>query len=75
MTEETAATPQEQIAQLTLEHMKYIRTVIDRMDGDFQDFKSRLTNLEEGQAGVHRRLDRMDTRLLTMEKRMGLVDV
>ena len=70
----TNETTQEEIAQLTLEHLKYIRSGIDRMGDDLHDVKTRLTNVEEGLAGVNRRLDRTDLRLLTLEKRLGLVD-
>ena len=45
-----------------------------RMAEDIHDLKIRVTNLEEGLAGVNRRLDRLEDRLERVERRLGLID-
>ena len=42
---------------------------------DIRDLKLRVTNVEEGLAGVHRRLDRTDARLDRIERRLDLADL
>ena len=46
----------------------------ERMADDLQDLKSRVTSVEEGLAGVNRRLDRLDSRVERIEKRLELTD-
>ncbi len=46
---------------------------LDRLVDDVQDLKVRVTSLEEGQAGIHRRLDRMELRIERIERRLDLV--
>lgn len=46
----------------------------ERMAEDIHDMKIRLTNVEEGLAGVNRRVDRIEDRLEKIEKRLGLID-
>jgi archaellum component FlaC len=46
----------------------------ERMAEDIQDLKVRVTSVEEGLAGVHRRLDRLDHRVERIEKRLELSD-
>ena len=41
---------------------------------DLLDMKVRLTAVEEGLAGVHRRMDRLDGRLERVEQRLELAD-
>jgi hypothetical protein len=41
---------------------------------DVRDLKVRMTAVEEGLAGVNRRLDRHETRLDRIERRMDLTD-
>ncbi len=69
---------QEEIAQLTLKHLQEFRLEFRAFRGDvieeLHDIKSRVTTLEEGIAGVHRRLDRFDRRLDRIETRLGLVE-
>ena len=48
---------------------------IDRMSSDLQDLKTRVTSIEEGLAGVNRRLDRLDNRVERIERRLELTDV
>ena len=46
----------------------------DRMASDLQDLKTRVTSIEEGLAGVNRRLDRLDNRVERIERRLELTD-
>ena len=46
-----------------------------RMADDLQDLKARVTSFEEGLAGVNRRLDRLDSRVDRIERRLELSDV
>ena len=45
-----------------------------RMADDLQDLKVRVTSVEEGLAGVNRRLDRLETRVERIERRLELTD-
>ena len=47
----------------------------DRMASDLQDLKTRVTSVEEGLAGVNRRLDRLDSRVERIERRLELSEV
>lgn len=51
-----------------------IEMTLDRMADDLGDLKLRTTNTEEALAGVNRRLDRLDTRVERIERRLDLVD-
>ena len=44
-------------------------------EDDLQDLKVRVTSVEEGLAGVNRRLDRLENRVERIEKRLELSDV
>jgi archaellum component FlaC len=46
----------------------------ERMAEDLQDLKVRVTSVEEGLAGVNRRLDRLDHRVERIEQRLELSD-
>jgi archaellum component FlaC len=46
----------------------------ERMADDLQDLKVRVTSVEEGLAGVNRRLDRVEMRLDRIERRLELSD-
>ncbi len=60
---------------LVLEHLRAIRTTVDRLADDMQEVKGRLGTLEMQYASISTRLDRMDERVSRIEKRLGLVDV
>jgi archaellum component FlaC len=47
----------------------------ERMAEDLQDLKVRMTAVEEGLAGVNRRIDRLEQRVERIERRLDLVDV
>lgn len=58
-----------------------VLTLLRRMDGkldrvleEVSDLKVRMTHVEEGLAGVNRRLDRLETRVDRIEKRLDLAD-
>jgi archaellum component FlaC len=46
----------------------------ERMAEDLQDLKVRVTSVEEGLAGVNRRLDRLENRVERIEQRLELSD-
>ena len=46
----------------------------ERMAEDLYDLKTRMTSVEEGLAGVNRRLDRLEVRVERIEKRLELSD-
>jgi septation ring formation regulator EzrA len=64
----------EKIAALTLEHLRYIRASIDRIENDVRDVKFRISQIEESSLHHTRRFDRVDEQLLTIERRLGLVE-
>jgi hypothetical protein len=45
---------------------------LDRLSDDVKDMKVRMTNFEEGLAGVNRRLDRLEVRVDRIERRLEL---
>jgi archaellum component FlaC len=47
----------------------------ERMAEDLHDLKTRVTSVGEGLAGVNRRLDRLESRVERIEKRLELSDV
>ncbi len=47
----------------------------ERMAEDLHDLKTRVTSVEEGLVGVNRRLDRLESRVERIEKRLELSDV
>ena len=47
---------------------------LDRVIEDVQDLKVRMTHVEEGLAGVNRRLDRLEQRADRIERRLDLVE-
>ena len=59
---------------LTLFYLRRIDQKIDRLTDDVSDLKIRMTNVDEGLAGVNRRLDRMEARMDRVERRLDLVD-
>lgn len=59
---------------IMLRYLRQIDTKLDRVSEDVRDIKLRMTLLEEGLAGVNRRVDRIETRLDRIERRLELVD-
>jgi len=60
--------------KLVLVYLLRIDEKVDRVIDDLRDIKFRVTNLEEGQAGILR-LDRVDARLDRIERRLDLVEL
>ena len=52
--------------------LRKIDSKVDRLADDVHDIKVRLTSVEEGQAGINRRLDRVEDRMDRIEKRLEL---
>jgi hypothetical protein len=61
--------------ELVLVYLLRIDEKVDRVIDDLRDIKFRVMNLEEGQAGIQSRLDRVDTRPDRIERRLDLVDL
>lgn len=59
---------------IILRYLREIDAKVDLLRGDVHDLKVRMTHVEEGLAGVNRRLDRVDERMDRLEKRVGLVE-
>ena len=59
---------------LVLEHLRAIRGAMERLSEDMQEVKVRLGILESQYASISSRLDRLDARVLRIEKRLDLVE-
>jgi len=59
---------------LVLQMLRRIDGKVDRVLEDVQDLKIRMTHVEEGLAGVNRRIDRVEIRLDRIERRLELAD-
>ena len=66
---------------LILVYLRRIDERLERMEGDMQDLKHRVTALEEGQSrllslysGLQHRMDHFDERLARMERRLDLTE-
>lgn len=71
----------EELASVTLEHLRAIRARVDQTAADVDIIKHRLTSLESQVASVHAdmaiihlRVDRVDSRLERIERRLELSD-
>jgi hypothetical protein len=60
---------------VALVYLRRIDEKVDRVIDDVRDIKFRMTNLEEGQAGFQRRLDRVEARLDCIDRRLDLVEL
>ncbi len=58
--------------ELMYELLKRIHGDLSDVKFDVQELKKRMTNTEEGIAGVNRRLDRHEDRLERIERRLEL---
>ena len=59
---------------LVLAMLRKMDSKMDRIVDDLGDLKVRMTHVEEGLAGVNRRLDRLEVRVDRIDKRLDLVD-
>ena len=64
----------EQPDNLVLTGLRRLDAKFDRMAEDIRDLKVRMTAVGEGLAGVHRRMDRFESRLERIERRPDLVE-
>jgi hypothetical protein len=59
---------------VALVYLRRIDEKVDRVIENVRDIKFRVTNLEEGQAGILR-LDRVEARLDRVDRRLDLVEL
>jgi hypothetical protein len=59
---------------IVLVYLRRLDEKVDRLIDEVRDLKVRMTNVEEGLAGVHRRLDRVEDRMEQVERRLDLND-
>jgi archaellum component FlaC len=60
---------------LVLQYLRRFDEKLDRVVDEMLDVKVRLTAVEEGLAGVNRRLDRLEVRVERIERRPNLVEL
>jgi hypothetical protein len=60
---------------VVLVYLRRIDEKVGRVIDDVRDINFLVTNLEEGQAGIQRRLDRVEAPLDRIEPRLDLVDL
>lgn len=59
---------------LILEYLRRLDAGVQLLREDIGDLKRRVTGVEEGLAGVNRRLDRLDGRVERIERRLNLAE-
>ena len=59
---------------ILLQYMRRFDEKLYRVVDEMLDVKVRLTAVEEGLAGINRRLDRLEMRVERIERRLDLVD-
>ena len=64
----------DELDNLVLQMLRRIDAKLDRVIEDVQDLKIRMTHVEEGLAGVNRRLDRLEMRVDRIERRLEPAD-
>jgi predicted nuclease with TOPRIM domain len=64
----------EQTESLLLEYMRRFDRKLNDLIDDVRELKVRMTGVEEGLAGVNRRIDRVEDRLSRIERRLELSD-
>jgi archaellum component FlaC len=57
---------------ILLQYMRRFDEKLDRVVDEMLDVKVRLTAVEEGLAGINRRLDRLELRVERIERRLDL---
>ncbi len=70
-----------EVENLVLDHLRHMRGQLDRMEHQLQDVIARLGHLERAVADhsvqlaeINAKLDRLDTRVTRIEKRLDLVE-
>jgi archaellum component FlaC len=64
----------EETDNLVLRYLRRIDDRLERVASDVSDLKVRMTLVEEGLAGVNRRLDRLEARVERIERRLDLAE-
>jgi predicted nucleic acid-binding Zn-ribbon protein len=64
----------DQPPDLVLIILRRVEAKLDRVAEDMHDLKVRMTAVEEAVVGVHRRMDRLDSRVERIERRLDLVE-
>ena len=59
---------------ILLQYMRRFDEKLDRVIDEMLDVKVRMTAVDEGLAGINRRLDRLELRVERIERRLDLVD-
>jgi hypothetical protein len=59
---------------IVLQYLRRFDAKLDRIVDEMPDVKVRLAAVEEGLAGVNRRLDRLEIPVERIERRLDLVD-
>jgi predicted nuclease with TOPRIM domain len=59
---------------LVLQMLRRMDAKLDRVIDDVHDLKVRMSAVEEGLVGVHRRMDRLEVRVERIERRLDLVE-
>jgi predicted nucleic acid-binding Zn-ribbon protein len=59
---------------IVLEHLRSIRSTVERLADDMQEVKGRLGMLEQQYASISNRVDRIDERMRRVEKRLDLTE-
>ena len=59
---------------IVLQYLPRFDEKLDRVIDEMLEVKVRLTGVEEGVAGVNRRLDRLEVRVERIERRLDLVE-
>ena len=60
---------------IVLQYLHRFDAKLDRVVDEMLDVTVRLTAVEEGRAGVNRRLDRLEVRVERIERRLDLVEL
>jgi archaellum component FlaC len=59
---------------IVLQYLRRFDEKLDRLVDEMPDVKVRPTSVEDGLAGVNRRLDRLEARVERIERRLDLVE-
>lgn len=57
-----------------LRYLRQIDQKVDRLSEDVHDLEVRMTAVEEGLAGVHRRIDQVEARIDRVEARLERIE-
>ena len=63
-----------ELAVMTFELLKRMQPQLDRIEGDVQNLKVRMSGVEVAIGQLNSRMDRFDERLVRIEKRLDLTE-